>query len=493
MDPHVLATPTLADIDGDGVHNELVVPVSYYFDPFEYGNPHVLANLMGLQKDELVNYVAGGIVVVNLATGVIGPLQLLGLTRASDTQPAYILSSPTVVRLSPANHHVTIVVGTAAGEVHALHGGTMKNEPGFPISLDSVSAQVAVADLFQNRALELVVGDNSGNIYCLDSSGKLLWEFEARETISSPAAFTDLNGDSALDVIVITEQGSLWALHGISGTPFNGYPIRLNTYSQASPLLMHLTHSGRASPSLSAIIPTMSSLFLVDLQTQCIDSLSPSDLPSSNPLFFSALSGDIDPYSDGIEILSIALDGQMVCYATGGLESGDEHVTLESWSGDALGHNLFTHKSSSFAVLLPWLNETVREISGRNFQLDFELLDNSPLQLKEYSITVAIGRKYLLYNGTLPSYQRRMQHSLLVPTPAEPVASFLTVRVCNEYLQCQSVSHHARFNLLFQDTLKWYLSVPFLLLTVALLWLLRDADFKPLPGAGFGSTARKSL
>ena len=36
VDAHVLATPVLVDFNGDGVTSELVVPVSYYFDPYHY-------------------------------------------------------------------------------------------------------------------------------------------------------------------------------------------------------------------------------------------------------------------------------------------------------------------------------------------------------------------------------------------------------------------------------------------------------------------------
>ena len=35
LDPHILCTPTLADIDGDG-HEDLVVAATYFFDRDEY-------------------------------------------------------------------------------------------------------------------------------------------------------------------------------------------------------------------------------------------------------------------------------------------------------------------------------------------------------------------------------------------------------------------------------------------------------------------------
>ena len=37
VDPHILCTPAIADIDGDGVE-EMVVAVSYYFDRAYYEN-----------------------------------------------------------------------------------------------------------------------------------------------------------------------------------------------------------------------------------------------------------------------------------------------------------------------------------------------------------------------------------------------------------------------------------------------------------------------
>ena len=36
VDAHVLATPVLVDYDGDGVTSELIVPVTYYYDPYHY-------------------------------------------------------------------------------------------------------------------------------------------------------------------------------------------------------------------------------------------------------------------------------------------------------------------------------------------------------------------------------------------------------------------------------------------------------------------------
>ena len=55
IDPHILCTPAIADIDGDG-HDELVVSVSYFFDKEYYDEPRHAKELGNVRKDK---YVAG--------------------------------------------------------------------------------------------------------------------------------------------------------------------------------------------------------------------------------------------------------------------------------------------------------------------------------------------------------------------------------------------------------------------------------------------------
>jgi hypothetical protein len=485
VDPHILATPTLADINGDGFTNELIVPVSYYFDPFYYGDLHTRNKLGGLEQDELVNFVAGGIVVIDLNTGAIIRQKILGLTQASDSQPAYMLSTPTVVRLFPGVGGAVIITAMATGEVNMMEASSLESESGFPVHLDSVSAQVAVADLFQNGVLELVVGDNSGNVYCIDSHGQRIWEFEVKDSIQSTVRFADFNGDNQLDVIFVTAYGSLWVLHGTSGTPFPGFPIRLNTHIQSPPLLMHLSHSLDQKDTLTAILPSRSGIFVIDLTTQCVDAI-PTD-----GIMLTVLSGDVDPYSPGIEIVAAGLDGHMMCFSAGIRKMNPQQIALESWSEDSAGHSRFVHKTDSLVVVLPSVNETGIDIQGSSFSLDVNILDNAARRSKQVSVSVAIGRKYLLYNETLPLYQQTTSHTLSIPTPPEPMAAFITVTFCSEHLQCDSISRHARFNLHFRNSLQWFLCGPFLALTAAFLWLLRDAHFEPLPG--FSSSNRKVL
>lgn len=487
VDPHILATPTIADTNNDGFANELVVPVSYYFDPFYYGDPHTLSKLGGLDKEELVNFVAGGIVVIDLNTGAIIGQKMQGLTQASDSQPGYILSTPTVVRMFPGVGGAVIITAMATGEVNMMDASSLEVVPGFPVRLDSVSSSVAVADLFQNGALELVVGDNSGNVYCINAHGNRLWEFETQESIQSSIRFADFDGDTYLDVIFSTLYGSVWVLRGTSGAPFPGFPIRLSTHIQSSPLLMHLTHTNSEKETLTAFLTGMTEVFVIDLASACVDRLE------MESIMLSVQSGDIDPYNPGMEVLAVGVDGHVICFSAGVNKLTPRQITLESWSESTIGHTQFSHRKNSLTATLPWLNETGIDISGSSFTLEVSIMDYAARRSKEIFVTVAIGRKYLLLNSTLPLFQQVTTHSLSVPTPPEPMAAFLTVTFCNEYLQCDSISRHARFNLHFRDTLQWFLCGPFLALSVAFLWLLRDANFEPLPGGWHSSSHRKNI
>ena len=58
LDAHVLSSPTLADVNGDG-HIDVIMSVSYYFDKAEY------AGRADLDFDPTM-YVAGGVVVWDL-------------------------------------------------------------------------------------------------------------------------------------------------------------------------------------------------------------------------------------------------------------------------------------------------------------------------------------------------------------------------------------------------------------------------------------------
>jgi hypothetical protein len=95
IDAHILATPAIADIDGDG-HDELVIAVSYYFDPGTYA-AHSSRIVLAVGKDgDPDKYVASGVVVYDLNTRVIKWSQHLDLSTRYTRYKALAESAPTL-------------------------------------------------------------------------------------------------------------------------------------------------------------------------------------------------------------------------------------------------------------------------------------------------------------------------------------------------------------------------------------------------------------
>lgn len=490
VDPHVMATPVLTDLDRDGIENELVIPVSFYYDPFYYGALNTV-DVLGLEKSDLAHFVAGGVVIINLDTRQITASKVLGMSEAKVSQPAYVLATPTVVDLSPGLGTKLIAIGSAKGELHLLKGDSLESEDGFPVLMDAVSAQVAVADVNKDGSLDLVVGDHSGNVYCIDKTGKKLWEFEAHGSpIMSSARFADVYNDGTLDVVLVTLTGALWVLEGHTGIPLpaqggtqSHFPISLSTHTDSSVLLVQLSNAG----SLYAVVPGFADLYTIDLTTGSTDST-----PVRHPLVHILLD-DIDPLHEGLELLGVSVDGHLTCLVPAHKIHDAYSVAHQSWSGDVLGQNGFTHKSASFAVVLPDTNSTTWELNGRSFNLDLELYHNvkGSQAARTYSLVVAIGRLLTLYNSTLPVHQQRNVYSLPIKTPSVPITAVMSVKVCNEYRQCITAHYNVRFNTHFEDNLKWFLAVPFISMASMFLWLLRnEGDARQLP---LTHTPRKDL
>ena len=491
VDPHVMATPTIADVNGDGSADELVLPVSYYFDPFVYGDLRRLDELGGLDRKELANFAAAGVVVIDLISGKVIKNRMLGITRVSDGQPGYALATPTVTRPLIADDTVVIIMGTAMGELHVLNAETLSDEPGFPIHLDSISAQVAVADVFKNGALEMVVGDSTGNVYCIDKNGQRMWEREGTVPVISSARFANIDGDDRLEVIVVSEGGDLFVLKAETGEPyFRDYPMHLQASVQGPVLPIHLNSLAENRPErksgLSMVIPAANVLYIIDALTSCVDRLE------IEHMLLDVLADDIDPFESGLELLAVSLEGYMMCFSTSTKHSDELNASLEAWPG---GKNGFVHKSSSFGVVFPQTNWTTRDITGGSFVLEFQIIEGDFPAPRQYQVSVAVGRKHVLYRNSITVTQKHERVYLSVPTPPSPMHAFLTVSVCNRHLVCITDHFNTRFNLHFEDNLKWFLALPFLSLCAIVLWLYKDADLASLPltATQSGTAARKNL
>lgn len=232
ISPHVLATPTLAELPKLYSNTEekeeiLFVPVSYYLDEDEYEG--ILPYQRFSEKDHgdetevdrgryvasaLLTYILGdsprwsGEQHLDLSSDYSAPMNVsvvLGIEEREDRthMGAFALASPTVVDID-GDGKMEVIMGTSMGMVYCLDARSLYKKDHWPIQMKfPVESRVIVEDLTGDVNLEVLVADIGGNIVCLDREGKRLWHRNLAASVgatysdiigSSPMVLADVNG-----------------------------------------------------------------------------------------------------------------------------------------------------------------------------------------------------------------------------------------------------------------------------------------------------------
>ncbi|KAL0838089.1 hypothetical protein Bca101_089979 [Brassica carinata] len=268
IDAHILCTPVIADIDKDGVE-EMVVAVSYFFDPEYYDNPEHLKELGGI---DIKNYIASSIVVFNLETKQVKWVKDLDLSTDNANFRAYIYSSPTVVDLD-GDGYLDILVGTSFGLFYAMdHHGNIREK--FPLEMAEIQGAVVAADINDDGKIELVTTDSHGNVAAWTTQGVEIWEVHLKSLVPQGPSIGDVDGDGHTDVVVPTTSGNIYVLSGKDGSIIRPYPYRTHGRVMNQLLLVDLNKRGEKKKGLTIVTTSFDGyMYLIDGPTSCTDAV----------------------------------------------------------------------------------------------------------------------------------------------------------------------------------------------------------------------------
>ncbi|XP_070578887.1 uncharacterized protein [Ptychodera flava] len=461
IDSHILSTPVIADLNNDGVTEELIVTVTYYFDGEFYSIPENLQKLH-LSQDELDNYVASSIVVFNLTSKSVMMQIPLDLSKGSSKFPAYALFTPTVVDLDSNNGPLEILLGTSSGHLYVLNSdGSIRN--GFPKLVGPIHGQVTVEDINKDGRLEIIITDTNVNVICVTVEGQNLWDMPLSGSSSAGSRVADINADGILDVVIATNNGNVWVLRGDSGEVLPGWPKRLMSKLLPKNVLISQLKTDRKH--LDIVIPTHDG----NLQVLSGDGKCSDIIQLGEQSLVQVLAADLVPGSPGLELLVSTSDGTLMCLHTSTDISHPERSILHYWPAETISYNGFTFWNAKVGVMVSDVTKSLKHVTGTSFPLEFDILDDhiAKKTWNSYTIKVKIGNE-VLYKETFsqPGHYQRS-----IPCPNQPIRSTVKVDMTNQHGQLFQDTFPMSFNMSIQYELKWLLLFPFLSMVCLLLLL----------------------
>ncbi|CAN6921789.1 unnamed protein product [Brassica oleracea] len=488
IDAHILCTPVIADIDKDGVE-EMVVAVSYFFDPEYYDNPEHLKELGGI---DIKNYIASSIVVFNLETKQVKWVKELDLSTDNANFRAYIYSSPTVVDLD-GDGYLDILVGTSFGLFYAMdHRGNIREK--FPLEMAEIQGAVVAADINDDGKIELVTTDSHGNVAAWTTQGVEIWEVHLKSLVPQGPSIGDVDGDGHTDVVVPTTSGNIYVLSGKDGSIVRPYPYRTHGRVMNQLLLVDLNKRGEKKKGLTIVTTSFDGyMYLIDGPTSCTDAVDIGETSYSM-----VLADNVDG-GDDLDLIVSTMNGNVFCFST----PSPHHplkarsiptffiffmfLFFNAWRSTDQGRNNKAIRYGREGVFVTHSTRGFRDEEGKNFWAEIEIVDNYRYpsgSQAPYNVTTT-----LLVPGNYQGdrrikqsqiYDRPGKYRIKLPTVGVRTTGTVMVEMVDKNGLHFSDEFSLTFHMYYYKLLKWLLVLPMLGM-FGLLVILRPQEAVPLP------------
>ncbi len=241
----VLGAPATSDLDGDGKlevvassSNKKIVSLNGEDGLFNWEYSFIISGVPGspavnyLDSDRKLEVVGVGhfICTINGENGSSGKMHINGTPTKS---------SPAVGDVYDANGRMEIVFGQG-NSVKFFDGVEGILLTSFTTS-GEVNSSAAIGDIDGDSLMELVIGSDDDTLYALEMDS-LLWKFGTNGDVRSSPALGDIDGDSKLEVVFGSNDSNVYALNAEDGSPYWLYPTGGEVIS--SPALADINNDG---------------------------------------------------------------------------------------------------------------------------------------------------------------------------------------------------------------------------------------------------------